>query len=206
MVKRSTADRLSSPPELIIENFIQKEIEDFTGAGVYYGAAMTEASACKDKSVYFVGGGNSTGQSAVYLSKFVNKVHIVVRRDGLSETMSAYLIQQINNIRNIEVLSNTQITEVIGNKYLEKLAIENLITYDKRTEDAAALYIFIGAKPYMEWLCDIVQCDPKGFIETGHELMAYKDFTKQWNLESNPFLLETCISGIFAAGMYVPVL
>ena len=177
-----------------------KSIADFTGAGVYYGAAITEASACQDKSVYIVGGGNSAGQSAVYLSKFACKVYIVIRKDSLSYTMSAYLIQQIADLPNIEVLTDTEIREASGETHLETLTIENVITGEKRTGDAAALYIFIGAKPFTEWLGDSVQRDGRGFIETGRDLSTYPEFVQKWKLKRDPFLLETSMPGIFAAG------
>ena len=177
-----------------------KGIEDFTGAGVYYGAAITEASACKDKSVYIVGGGNSAGQSAVYLSKYADKVYIVIRKDSLSYTMSSYLIQQIADLPNIEVLTDTEIREAKGNTHLENLTIEHLPSGKTTTGDAAALYIFIGAKPFTDWLGAALQRDSKGFIETGRDLTAYPEFTKQWKLKRDPFLLETSLPGIFAAG------
>jgi len=178
----------------------KRGIESLTGAGVYYGAAITEASACRDKNVYIVGGGNSAGQSAVYLSKFANKVHIVIRRDSLSYTMSAYLIQQIADLPNIQILTNTEIWETKGERHLEQLIIENVITGEKITGDAAALYIFIGAKPFTDWIGDSVQRDGKGYIETGRDLTAYPEFTKRWKLTRDPFLLETSTPGIFAAG------
>jgi len=177
-----------------------KGIGDLTGAGVYYGAATTEASACKDKNVYIVGGGNSAGQSAVYLSKFAEKVYIVIRRDSLSYTMSSYLIRQIESLPNIKVLINTEIRETSGEKHLEKLTIENLTTGNQTTGDAAALYIFIGAKPYTEWLGDALKRDKKGFIETGRDLMAYSNYKQNWKLKRDPFLLETSVPGVFAAG------
>ncbi|MFC5873029.1 thioredoxin reductase (NADPH) [Chryseobacterium arachidis] len=177
-----------------------KGIEDFTGAGIYYGAATTEASACKDKSVYIVGGGNSAGQSAVYLSKFADKVYIIVRKDSLSYTMSSYLIQQIADLSNIEVLTDTEVREAKGDTHLENLIIEHLPTGKKTTGNAAALYIFIGAKPFTDWLGASVQRDQKGFIETGRDLTAYPEFTKNWKLKRDPFLLETSLPGIFAAG------
>lgn len=177
-----------------------KGIEDFTGAGVYYGAAITEASACKDKNVYIVGGGNSAGQSAVYLSKFADKVYIVIRKDSLSYTMSSYLIQQIADLPNIEVLTDTEIREASGERHLENLTVEHVATGEKTTGNAAALYIFIGAKPFTDWLGDTVQRDKRGFIETGHDLMAYPDFAQIWKLNRDPFLLETSTPGIFAAG------
>lgn len=177
-----------------------KGIENFTGAGVYYGAAMTEAAACKDQEVFIIGGGNSAGQGAVYLSKFAKNVSIIIRKDSLSYTMSAYLITQIENIPNIHVLADTEILEAQGNNCLEKLTLINVKTKETVTKKAAALYIFIGAKPYTDWLkLDIIR-DAKGFIETGRELRRYDDFSKVWKLNRDPFLLETSCRGVFAAG------
>jgi len=177
-----------------------KGIENFTGAGVYYGAAMTEAAACKDKEVYIIGGGNSAGQGAVYLSKFAKNVYIIIRRDSLSYTMSAYLIQQIANIPNIHVLTDTEITEAVGSNCLEKLNLINVKTKETVTKEAAALYVFIGAKPYTDWIKLDILKDAKGFIETGRDLRQYDNFGKIWKMNRDPFLLETSCSGIFAAG------
>ena len=177
-----------------------KGIDNFTGAGVYYGAAMTEAAACKDKEVYIIGGGNSAGQGAVYLSKFAKNVYIIIRKDSLSYTMSAYLIQQIDNIANIQVLADTEIMEASGNNCLEHLTLINVKTKETVTRVAAALYIFIGAKPFTDWIKLDILRDEKGFIETGRELRRYDNFGKIWKMERDPFLLETSCSGIFAAG------
>jgi len=177
-----------------------KGIDSFTGAGVYYGAAMTEAAACKDKEVYIIGGGNSAGQGAVYLSKYAKNVYIIIRKDSLSYTMSAYLIQQIENITNIHVLPDTEIAEAIGSNCLEKLSLLNVKSKETVTREAAALYIFIGAKPYTDWIKLDILRDEKGFIETGRELRRYDTFSKVWKMNRDPFLLETSCSGIFAAG------
>jgi len=177
-----------------------KGVENFTGAGVYYGAAITEASACKDKDVYIIGGGNSAGQSAVYLSKYAKNVYIIIRRDSLSYTMSAYLITQIENIENIAVLADTEILEACGSNSLEKLTLINVKTKESETREAAALYVFIGAKPYTDWIKLDILKDEKGFIETGRELRRYDQFAKIWKMKRDPFLLETSCSGIFAAG------
>ena len=177
-----------------------KGIESFTGAGIYYGAAMTEAAACKDKEVYIIGGGNSAGQGAFYLSKFAKNVYIIIRRDSLSYTMSAYLVQQIEHIQNITVLTDTEITEATGHNCLEHLILVNVKTKETVTKEAAALYIFIGAKPYTDWIkLDIIR-DEKGFIETGRELRRFDQFAKVWKMNRDPFLLETSCKGIFAAG------
>lgn len=177
-----------------------KGIESFTGAGIYYGAAMTEASASKDKEVYVIGGGNSAGQAAMYLSKFAKKVHIVIRREGLAATMSAYLITQIGNSPNIEVLPYTEIIEAQGHNCLERLVLTDVNTNEQKMAVAAALFIFIGAKPYTDWIkLDIIK-NNKEFIETGRDLTAYDSFAKVWKLKRDPFLLETSCPGIFAAG------
>jgi thioredoxin reductase (NADPH) len=177
-----------------------KGVDNYTGAGIYYGAATTEASACKDKEVYVIGGGNSAGQAAVYLSKFAKNVYIIIRRDSLSYTMSAYLIQQIANLPNIEVLADTEIIEAEGHNCLEKLTLLNCKTKETVTKPAAALYIFIGAKPYTDWIKLDILRDEKGFIETGRELRRYDEFNKIWKQKRDPFLLETSCNGIFAAG------
>jgi thioredoxin reductase (NADPH) len=175
-------------------------ISSFTGAGVYYGAANTEAAACKDKSVFIVGGGNSAGQAAMYLSKFAKQVTILIRKDSLSYTMSSYLIEQIKNVNNISVCTYAEIIEAKGDERLEQLVIRNINTGETNTEDAAALYIFIGAKPYTDWLDATIIKNDKGFIETGRDLLHNNQFQKIWKLERDPYLLETSCAGIFAAG------
>jgi len=177
-----------------------KGISKFTGAGIYYGAAMTEATACKGKEVYVVGGGNSAGQAAMYLSKFAKSVYIIIRKDDLSSTMSAYLIDQIKATDNIQVLPNTEITEALGSDKLEQIDIFNTKSKETETKTADALYIFIGAKPFTDWLdMDIIK-DEKGFIETGRDLKSYPDFDKIWKQKRDPYLLETSCPGVFAAG------
>jgi thioredoxin reductase (NADPH) len=177
-----------------------KGVDDFTGAGIYYGAAITEAAACKDKEVYIIGGGNSAGQAAMYLSKFAKRVYIVIRKESLVATMSAYLIEQIAGTSNIEVCPFTEIIEALGHNCLEKLTLINVNTKETVTKEASALYIFIGAKPYTDWIhMDIIK-SKNNFIETGRNLNSYDTFAKGWKLKRDPFLLETSCPGIFAAG------
>jgi thioredoxin reductase (NADPH) len=177
-----------------------KGVDNFTGAGIYYGAAMTEAAACKDKEVFIVGGGNSAGQAAMYLSKFARNVYIIIRKDDLVRTMSAYLIDQIKATANIHICPKTKITEAIGSHKLEQLELANIIDCKAEIKAADALYIFIGAKPFTEWIeLDILK-DDKGFIETGRELKKYNNFEKVWKQKRDPYLLETSCPGIFAAG------
>jgi thioredoxin reductase (NADPH) len=177
-----------------------KGLSDYTGAGVYYGAAMTEAHAFKDKQVYIVGGGNSAGQAAMYLSTFAEKVHIVIRRDSLAATMSAYLIDQINGTENIELVPFTEVIEASGNGQLQNLVLRNNQSDECKGVDADGLFIFIGARPYTDWVTENVIKNEKGFIETGKELNKYDNFPKVWKLDRQPFMLETCNPGIFAAG------
>lgn len=178
----------------------KKGIVDFTGAGIYYGAAMTEAAACKGKEVFIVGGGNSAGQAAMYLSKFAKMVYIIIRKDSLTDTMSAYLIEQIKGTLNISLIPKTEIIEASGSDKLEKLTLLNIETSEQSEHVADALYIFIGAKPFTDWISlDIIK-DGKGFLETGRELKAYENFGKIWKQNRDPYLLETSFPGIFAAG------
>ncbi len=175
-------------------------MSEFTGAGIYYGAAMTEATACKDKQVYVVGGGNSAGQAAMYLSKFAKDVYILIRKDSLSYTMSAYLIEQIAGEANIKVMPKTEITAAYGSERLESLDIQDLETGEVARKAADALYIFIGAKPFTDWLgLDIIK-DERGFIETGRDLKLNSEYGKIWKQKREPYLLETSCPGVFAAG------
>lgn len=177
-----------------------KGLNDYTGAGVYYGAATTEANACKQKNVYVVGGGNSAGQAALYLSNFAKKVFILIRKDNLVDSMSQYLIDQIKGVENIEVLDNTVVVAAEGNGRLEKLVLEHCTTKEKTEKNADALLIFIGAKPHTDWLEIDIFKDNKGFISTGRDLFLHNEFKKIWKKRRDPYFLETCTPGIFAAG------
>ncbi len=177
-----------------------KGIDRFTGAGIYYGAATTEAHACKGQDIYIVGGGNSAGQAAMYLSKFAKRVYIVIRRPNLTSSMSSYLIDQIEATDAIEVMSHTEVIEVQGDDRFERIVLKNNESGEVVTRQAAALFIFIGAKPVTDWLKLEVVKDPKGFIETGPGLVKNESFAGLWKEPREPFLLETSIPGIFAAG------
>lgn len=177
-----------------------KGIEDFTGAGIYYGSANTEASACKDKEVYIVGGGNSAGQAAMYLAKFAKNVFIIIRKEDLTFSMSSYLIDQIKDTANIYVLGKTKIKEALGNERLEEVKIGSIDDEAVETKRADSLYIFIGSKPFTDWIGKEIIRNDKGFIETGRDAKSYESFTKIWKLQRDPYLLETSTHGIFAAG------
>jgi len=177
-----------------------KGVDSFTGAGIYYGAANTEASACKGRDVYIIGGGNSAGQSAMYLSKFAANVSIIIRKESLAATMSAYLIEQIDDTPNISVLANTEMIEARGDQCLEEITLINVLTKETQVREASALYIFIGARPYTDWIQLEIIKNGKDFIETGRELRNYEEFNKTWKLKRDPYLLETSCAGVFAAG------
>ena len=177
-----------------------ESLDDHTGAGVYYGAAMTEANGCKGRTVYVVGGGNSAGQGAVYLSKFAREVNILIRRADLTATMSSYLIDQIDSIPNINVKGFHQVIGAKGTDKLEGLTLEDMQAGSSFEVPADALFIFIGARPCTVWLDDLVYRNEKGYILTGKDLLRVEGFHKGWNREREPLLLETCRPGIFAAG------
>ncbi len=176
--------------------------DTFAGAGVYYGAAMTEAKACTNQTIYIVGGGNSAGQGAVYLSKFAKEVHILIRKPDLTSSMSSYLIDQIDGIDNITVHGFRQIEKVCGDEdRVERLAIKDIQNDTSYETPADAVFIFIGARPRTDWIerGEII-VDERGFVFTGRDLMATEERRKGWPLDRAPYLLETCQPGIFAAG------
>jgi thioredoxin reductase (NADPH) len=177
-----------------------KGINALTGAGVYYGSATAEAYSCKGKNVFIVGGGNSAGQAAMYLSGFAKNVFIVIRKNSLDSTMSRYLIDQINKTNNITLITNSIVAEAIGNNRLECITLENTETGERKTDEAGALFIFIGARPVTDWIKLNIFKDSKGFIETGRDLFKSENFKKAWKLDRDPYPLETCIPGIFSAG------
>lgn len=174
----------------------------FAGAGVYYGAAMTEAKACENRKIFIVGGGNSAGQGAVYLSKFAREVNILIRKPDLTSSMSSYLIDQIDGIDNIHVHGFRQIEKVCGDDdHVERLVIQNLEDDSTFEEDADAVFIFIGARPRTDWIeRGKILTDNRGFVITGRDLLTTEKRQRSWPLERSPFLLETCQPGVFAAG------
>jgi thioredoxin reductase (NADPH) len=173
-------------------------IEKLNGAGIYYGAASTEAIFYKNEHIYIVGGANSAGQSAMFFSRYAKKVTMLVR-SNLSKSMSQYLINQIKNTQNIEVLSNTEIVEVHGNDKLEAITYKNTQSGETIKNSTPAIFIFIGAKPHTEMLKNVVKLSDNGFILTGRDLMTNGKI-KGWSLKRDPYLLETNVPGIFAAG------
>jgi len=175
-------------------------IEQLSGAGVYYGAAQTEAIACAGEDIYVIGGANSAGQAAMYFSKYARRVVMLVRGESLITSMSQYLIDQIKLTDNIEVRTSSQVVEVKGDTQLKALTIKDIKTGMRETVDATSLFIFIGASPRTDWLDGVVERDRNGFILTGPDVMHNNKRPRGWTLDRDPFLLETNVPGIFAAG------
>ena len=173
---------------------------DHTGAGVYYGAATTEASAIAGRRVLVVGGGNSAGQGALYLARYAKEVQIVVRRDSLRETMSQYLIDQIGKTPNIRVRPRTEVELVEGDGRVERVGLASLDDGSCRMEEVDALFVFIGTRPCNDWLPPSVLRDAKGFVLTGRDLMAAEAYPRVWKELREPLPLETSEPGVFAAG------
>lgn len=175
-------------------------IENFTGAGVYYGAASVEAHACKNESIYIVGGGNSACQAALYMSKFAKDVNIIIRQESLKKAAANYLVENISDIPNIHIIPQTEVTGAAGDKVLEFITLKDIKTGTEKTVPTKALFIYIGVKPGTMWLKDIVLKDEKGFILSGTDLLKEKSYHTFWKLEREPYVPETSIPGIFASG------
>jgi thioredoxin reductase (NADPH) len=169
-----------------------------TGAGIYYGAAYTEAVNYKDQDVFVVGGANSAGQGAIYLSRFASKVTMLIR--GPEPTASRYLVDALNANDKIEIMSNTDLLRVEGENRLEKVIVKNNITKELQTFDASALFVFIGVRPQSQLVESLVVRNEKGYILTGADLMVDNKPPQGWPLERPPYMLETSVPGIFAAG------
>ncbi|HUF00292.1 MAG TPA: FAD-dependent oxidoreductase [Anaerolineales bacterium] len=171
---------------------------ELTGAGIYYGAAYTEAMNYKDQDVFVVGGANSAAQGAIYLSQFARKVRVLIR--GPQPTASKYLVDALEQNPKIELLCSTDLLEVRGKNTLEQIIVKNTRTHEVQTFDASAMFVFIGVRPQSQLVADLVKRSDKGYILTGADLIVDKKPPQGWTLERDPFLLETSIPGIFAAG------
>jgi len=175
-------------------------VEKLQEAGVYYGASMTEAALCSGEDVFVVGGANSAGQAAVYFARFAKSVTMLVRGDSLEKGMSQYLIDQIREVPNIRVETQAEVVEVHGDDHLESINIANHATESIRTESTSALFIFIGAMPCTAWLRGQLPMDERGYLLTGAMLPKDGDRPKGWSEERDPFIFESVIPGVFAAG------
>jgi thioredoxin reductase (NADPH) len=172
-------------------------IDELIGAGVYYGAAMTEAAMYRGQEVCVVGGANSAGQGALFFSRYVEKVTMLVRATDLTVSMSQYLIERIRATKNIGVMTRVEVAAVCGNGHLERVALRHLDTQEESSIAAAALFIFIGVAPRTQALRGFVEMDEKGFVLTGPEIRAAG---RGWPLDRDPLLFETSVPGVFAVG------
>ena len=175
-------------------------LDELTGRGVYYGSALTEASACVGQDIYIVGGANSAGQAAVYLSQHAKSVTLLVRGSSLERSMSYYLIQQIGRVENISVRTCTEVTAAHGDDHLEHLTLRDTANGGTETVDAQMLFVFIGAAPLTDWLDGVVVRDNRGFVVAGPDLAPAGDQPPGWDLERAPYHLETSVPGVFVAG------
>ena len=175
-------------------------VEPLTGAGIYYGAALTEAAYYRDQPVFVAGGANSAGQGAMFFSRYASKVTMLVRGSSLQKSMSQYLIDQIDATENIDVWLHNELAEAHGTEGLKALTITNNETGASRTVPAAALFLFIGAQAHTSMLEGVVERNTAGFIPTGQDVARGGRRPKGWKLKRDPYLLETSVPGIFAAG------
>lgn len=171
-------------------------LDDFVGAGVYYGTSRIEAENHRDQPMYVVGGGNSAGQAALFLTRFTNDIAIIIRSADLTATMSAYLIENLEANEAITVRPRTAVAAAYGDTHMQHLELKDLDSGAREKVEAGALFIFIGQRAQTSWLEGIVQLDERGFILTGNDLGPLKD----WNVERDPFPLEASVPGIFVAG------
>ena len=176
------------------------KLDAFEGAGVYYGATFVESRLCKDEEVIVVGGGNSAGQAAVFLSRSARQVYVLVRSGGLAESMSRYLIRRIERSPNIELLTETEIVGLAGNDHLEQVRWRSRWKDADETHAIRHVFVMTGAVPSTKWLDGCIALDPGGFIKTGPDLTPEDLATARWPLTRPPYFLETSLPGVFAVG------
>lgn len=175
-------------------------IEPLLGCGVYYGVALSEAVTYRGHDICIVGGANSAGQAALFFSRYARRVTVIHRAADLGPSMSHYLVERIKVTENIEVISKVEVSSVCGNGRLEQVALRNLESPGERTVDVAAMFICIGTAPHSDMVAGLVERDEKGFIRTGPDLPRVNGKVTGWTLERDPFMFETNVPGIFAAG------
>jgi thioredoxin reductase (NADPH) len=175
-------------------------LDAFEGSGVHYGASYIEGQFCRGKDVAIIGGGNSAGQAAVFLSARAKTVYILVRDAGLAETMSNYLVRRIDKLANINLLSHTEALRIEGQGRISALVVRDNRTGETRRLEASHLFIFIGANPATDFAGSSLGLDKEGFVKTGNTLTTEDLCCAKWPLERPPYLLETSVPGIFAAG------
>jgi thioredoxin reductase (NADPH) len=173
------------------------EVDAFSGRGVFYGAPVSEAAAMRGRRVFLVGGGNSAGQAAVHLARYADRVTVLVRRSTLVETMSDYLVKQVEAVPNIDVRYRSQVVGGEGSDFLERLVVRDLDTGEQTSEEGV-LFLLIGSEPRTAWLDGVLDLDRWGFVMTGADVTAAS--ASRWPLDRPPALLETSTPGVFAVG------
>ena len=177
-----------------------KNLSQFEGAGVYYGATFVERQLCGGEEIIVVGGGNSAGQAAVFLAQTTKRVHVLVRSAGLAASMSRYLIRRIEESPNVIVQPHTEIVALEGNHHLESVRWRNSQTGQTEENKIRHVFVMTGADPNTGWLNGCIVLDAKGFINTGPDLSSENLSAAGWSLKRQPYLLETSLPGVFAAG------
>jgi thioredoxin reductase (NADPH) len=173
----------------------------FEGVSIHYAATEAEAQRCEGEEVAVVGGGNSAGQAALFLAGRTRRVYLLIRGDDLGKGMSRYLVDRVGDAENVELLANTEIRELLGEDRLDGVVVEDTRSGTRRTLGARALFVFIGAEANTGWLQGAVELDERGFVLTGRELDGSALDEDAWQgLSREPFLLETSMPGVFAAG------
>jgi thioredoxin reductase (NADPH) len=202
VISLSNGEEIRSKAVLLATGVDYKKLEDkslnsFIGAGVFYGAACSEAPAMRDKLVYVAGAGNSAGQSAVYLAKYAKSVTLLVRGQTLKKTMSDYLIKEIEGKENIKVRLQTEVIGGRGENLLKGLVLRDGFTGKQEEVEASALFVLIGGHPRTDWLPEDIRRDEKGFIFTGSDVEPEEHM---WPLDRSPLPMETSFPGVFTAG------
>jgi thioredoxin reductase (NADPH) len=175
-------------------------LAQFEGKGIYYGATYIEAQLCGDEEIIVIGGGNSAGQAAVFLSETASRVHMLIRSGGLAETMSKYLIRRIEENPRIELHTYTEVVGLAGSDNLEQVRWRNNRTGKEETHDIRHVFVMTGAAPNTQWLKGCLALDERGFVKTGRDLGPKDLMSSGWNLARLPFLLETSLPGVLAVG------
>jgi thioredoxin reductase (NADPH) len=172
-------------------------VSELVGAGIYYGASMSEAALYRDQQVAILGGANSAGQGALFFARYAKSVTVLLRAPSLGPAMAKYLADRIERTENIQVCKGVEVVEARGDRHLEQLELRDVASGQTRSMDVAALFVFIGVAPRTEQFAGFVELDEKGFIVTGPDLSRRK---MAWPLERDPLMFETSVPGVFAAG------
>jgi thioredoxin reductase (NADPH) len=175
-------------------------VEPFQGIGIYYGAAMTEVARYRGKDVVIVGGANSAGQAALFISRYASRVTMLVRAPDLQPTMSRYLVDRIRATSNIDVMTNVELDEACGTGSLAGVTVKSVSSYDRRTISTSAMFIFVGVQPHTDAFASVLERDEAGFLITGTDLPQEHGRPRGWTLERAPLAFETNVPGVFAAG------